>query len=165
MPQDRAHPCTSVPSAVIRVIVHLPFQCIPIEPHMLPADTSFLLQSETDLLPSYLIVMQFQDMLHTPLITVFFLRHMDLAVIPEYAMLLEIFMFQLTFFLFIRAVDGSHIIFKSPLNPHVAHVAVGLESFALQAAGRLKDLLKYPPSFIGKAPIIIIKGLFLPHGY
>ena len=68
--------------------------------------------------------MQFQDMLHTPLITVFFLRHVNLAVIPEYTMLLKIFMFQFTFFLFIKAVDGSHIIFKSPLNPHVAHVAV-----------------------------------------
>lgn len=56
MPQDRAHPCTPVPSAVIRVIVHLPFQRIPVEPHMLPADTSFLLQSETDLLPPYLII-------------------------------------------------------------------------------------------------------------
>jgi hypothetical protein len=75
---------------------------------MLPTDTSFLLQSETDLLPPYLIVMQFQDMLHTPLITVFFLRHVNLAVIPEYAMLLKIFMFQLTFFLFIRAVDGRN---------------------------------------------------------
>ena len=65
-------------------------------------------------------------------------------------------MFQLTFFLFIRAVDGSHIIFKSPLNPHVAHVAVALEPFALQAAGCLKGLLKYPPFFISKAPIIIM---------
>ena len=43
---------------------------------------------------------------------------------------------QLTFLLFIRTVDGSHIILKSPLDPHVAHVAVTLESFALQAAGR-----------------------------
>ena len=72
---------------------------------------------------------------------------------------------QFTFFLFIKAVDGSHIIFKSPLNPHVAHVAVALEPFALQAAGCLKGLLKYPPPFIDKTSFIIIKGLFLPHGY
>ncbi len=165
MPQDRAHPCTPVPSAVIRIIVHLPFQRIPVEPHILPADSSIFLQPEADFLSPYLVIMQFQDMLHTPLITVFFLRHVNLAVIPEYTMLLKIFMFQFTFFLFIKAVDGSHIIFKSPLNPHVAHVAVALEPFALQAAGCLKGLLKYPPPFIDKTSFIIIKGLFLPHGY
>ena len=115
---------------------------------MLPTDTSFLLQSETDLLPSYLIVIQFQDMLHTPLIAVFFIRHVDLSVIPEYAMILKIFIFQLTLPFFIRAVDSSHIIFKSPLNPHVTHVAVALEPFALQAAERPESLFKNPPVLV-----------------
>ena len=36
-------------------------------------------------------------MLYIPFIAVFILRHMDLAVISEYAVLLKVFVFQLTF--------------------------------------------------------------------
>ncbi len=89
---------------------------------------------------------------------------MNLTLISEYLVLLKIFMFQLTLFLFIRTADGSHIIFKSPLDSHVTHVAVALEPFALQAAGGLESLFKDPPAFIGKPSIIIIKGFLLPHG-
>ena len=51
-------------------------------------------------------------MCHAPFIAVFLLRLMDLAVISEYAVLLKVFVFLLTFFLFIRTVDGSHIVLK-----------------------------------------------------
>ena len=131
---------------------------------MLLTDTPVPLQSKADLLSPYLIIMQLQDMLHTSFIAVFLFRHMNLTLIPEYLILLKIFMFQPAFFLFIGAADGSHIIFKGPLNPHIAHVAVALEPFALQAAGSLKSLFKDPPAFIGKPSIIIIKGFLLPHG-
>lgn len=36
-------------------------------------------------------------MLYIPFIAVFIVRHMDLAVISEYAVLLKVFVFQLTF--------------------------------------------------------------------
>lgn len=83
---------------------------------------------------------------------------------PQHAMLLKVFMFQLTILFLIRTADGRHIVFKSPLNPHVAHVAVALQPLALQPAGSLEGLLEYPPPFVCKASIIIIKGLFLPWG-
>ena len=103
-------------------------------------------------------------MLHTSFITVFFICHMDFTIIPEYAMILKVLMFQRAFLFFIRTVDRCHIVFKRPLNTHVTHVAVALEAFTLQAAGSLKGLLIDPPAFISKASIKIIKGLFLPCG-
>ena len=103
-------------------------------------------------------------MLHTSFIAVFLIRHMDFTVVPQHAVLLKIFVFQLTFPFFIRAVDGRHIVFKGLLNPHIAHVAVALQPLTLQPAGSPKGLLEYPPPFVCKASIIIIKCLFLPQG-
>ena len=68
---------------------------------MLTADSSIFLQPEADLLSPYLIIMQLQDMLYAPFIAVFLFRHMNLTLIPEYLILLKVFVFQLAFLLFI----------------------------------------------------------------